>query len=476
MNHLLRGGLVVWLVVGLAKAAFGAGFTDAAAFGFSPEASGVANTHALQQAVDRAGTIVVRQPGVYPIAGTVFVGGNTTLVFSNGVVLKKVAEEGPFTHVLLNKGALTRTYDEHITIDGLRIQVNGVDVRRFLVYGLHGQVAFFYVKDLRIEHFRCEDLGRLQYAIHVCRFEDLLVDDVVIKGKKDGVHLGCGRHFVIRNGEFETGDDAVALNAHDYSTGNPELGWIEDGLVENCRDLNDPVAHTGYFCRILAGAWKDWAPGMRVQQSDTVVSGGRLYRVQMQPDGKSYPSVTRPTHVSGSAVVDGITWGVVQSNVTYTAGVRNVTFRHIVLENPRTSFSVHFDNDRFSRSYYPGAEVPRQGGLVFADIQVRHRGTLPMFNVATPVDDLQVTGSSIGDGGFRFVNNRAMHDYGPTAIELADCTFRHAGEQVLVRNEIPGKRITLKTSGSHVTAATFSATVTAGGGNITVDSDLPGLK
>jgi hypothetical protein len=67
------------------------------------------------------------------------------------VFLKKVAEPTPFTHVLLNKGALTRTYDEHITISGLQIVVNGVDVRAFQVYGLHGQIAFFYVRDLRIE-------------------------------------------------------------------------------------------------------------------------------------------------------------------------------------------------------------------------------------------------------------------------------------------------------------------------------------
>jgi hypothetical protein len=48
-----------------------AAFTDAAEFGFSPDAGG-RNTRALQKAVDRAGTIVVSLPGTYEIAATVY--------------------------------------------------------------------------------------------------------------------------------------------------------------------------------------------------------------------------------------------------------------------------------------------------------------------------------------------------------------------------------------------------------------------
>jgi hypothetical protein len=94
---------------------------DAADFGFSPNSSGLENTRALQRAVDRTGTIVVSQPGTYKIAGTVYLGSNTSLIFDNNVFLKKAPEQGPFTHVLLNKGALTKTYDEHITVSGLQI-------------------------------------------------------------------------------------------------------------------------------------------------------------------------------------------------------------------------------------------------------------------------------------------------------------------------------------------------------------------
>ena len=337
---------------------------DAADFGFSPEASGIENTEALQRAVDQGGTITVGRQGTYKIAGTVYVGSDTSLVFGNSVFLKKVDERGRFSHVLLNKGARTKTYDHHITIAGLNLMINGIDVNTFEVYGLRGQIAFFYVKDLRIEHFRCLDIGKTQFCIHVCTFEDLVIDDVIIKGDKDGVHLGRGKRFTISNGVFQTFDDAVALNAHDYSSANPELGWIEDGIVEKCSDL-DAEKTTGFFCRILGGAWIDWKHGMEVQQSDSVISNGRIYRVQAQADGMVYKSVTQPAHKSGSRVLDGINWGVVQSDITYTAGVRNVVFRDIYLEKPRIGFSVHFDNDDYSRSYYPGAIIPKQEQLSF---------------------------------------------------------------------------------------------------------------
>jgi hypothetical protein len=451
------------------------GFTDAAAFGFSPAATGLENTRALQQAVDQGGTIVVSRPGTYAVAGTVFVGSYTTLVFGNGVFLKKVNEAGAFTHVLLNKGALSKTYDQNIVVDGLHVIVNGMDVRNFLVYGLHGQLAFFYVKDLRINRFRCLDLGRAQYGIHVCTFEDLIVDDVIIKGDKDGVHLGRGKRFTIRNGVFETFDDAVALNAHDYAVGNPELGWIEDGVVENCHDLT-AAKTTGFFCRILAGAWIDWQPGMQVQQSDSVVSEGRIYRVQAKADGTVYTSSTRPTHESGSVTLDGINWGVVQSDVTYTAGVRNVVFRDIFLEKPRIGFSVHFDNDKYSRSYYPGAQIPRQEHLVFDAIHVRHEQQTDVFSIGTPVDVLTIVNSSFRNNRIRFHGNQAMPDYGKTRINLVGCIFAHPGTMELVANSVPGKVIALQTAASVELAEGFAATVTPGPGAITVASDLTGLQ
>ena len=458
------------------SAQFKTGFVNAADFGFSPDASGIENMQALQRVVDQTGTITITKPGTYKMAGTVYIGSNTSLVFGNNVFLKKVDEQGAFAHVFINKGALTRTYDQNITIEGLYIIVNGIDVRTFKeAYGLHGQLAFFYIKDLRIDRFRCMDLGKVQYGIHVCTFEDIVINDVIIKGDKDGVHLGRGKRFTISNGTFQTFDDAIALNAHDYSTGNPELGWIEDGVVENCHDLNAEKT-TGYFCRILAGGWIDWKPGMEVQQSDAVVSNGRIYRVQAKADGTVYKSVTRPTHESGSQVLDGINWGVVQKDVTYTAGVRNVVFRDIFLEKPRVGFSVHFDNDKYSRSYYPGADIPKQEQLVFDNIRVLHNQSTEFLSIGTPVDVITISNSSFKNNRIDFHGNKAMPDYQKTKINIYGCVFNQKGTMELITNSVENKEIILKTSSNIELSDDFLAKIVPGNGKITVESDLTGLK
>jgi hypothetical protein len=331
------------------------------------------------------------------------------------------------------------------------------------------------LKDLKIERFRCLDLGKAQYGIHVCTFEDLIIDDVIIKGQKDGVHLGRGKRFSIRNGVFQTFDDAIALNAHDYATGNPELGWIENGVIENCHDLNAENT-TGFFCRILAGAWIDWKSGMEVQQSDAVVSNGRLYRVQAKPDGTLYKSVTAPSHEKGSMVLDGINWGVVQNEVTYTAGVRNVVFRNIFLEKPRIGLSIHFDNDKYSRSYYPGATIPLQEQLVFDNVRVLYQENIPLLSIATPVNVISLSNCHIRNNRIHFHSNKAMSDYLKTSILMYGCNFDHPGPMDLLVNAVEGKNVLLKTFGNVALHEEFSARVVPGKGKITVESDLPGLK
>jgi lysophospholipase L1-like esterase len=459
-------------VVNLARSTF----IDASKFGFSPAASGLENSRALQAAVDVGGTITVATPGIYKVAATLYIGSNTSLVFGNGVILQKVDEQGPFTHVILNKGALTKTYDEHISIEGLHIEVNGVDKNFTEVYGLRGQLAFFYIKDLSIDRFRCYDLGKAQFCIHICTFEDVLINDVIIKGDKDGVHFGRGKRFRLSNAVFETLDDAVALNAHDYATSNPELGWIEDGVIENCHDKAGTQKLVGFFCRILAGSWTDWKSDMEVQQSDTVVSNGRLYRVQMQADGTIFKSTTRPTHESGSMELDGIRWGVVQNDVTRTAGVRNVTFRDIFLEKPRTGFSIHFDNDKYSRSYYPGAETPRQERIVLENVHVLYDDAKLFASIGTPVDSITILNSSTRNSTLRFIGNKALSDFGRTHLTLIGCRFENEGPLTLVTNHVPAKRVSLKTSSSIVLRDSFTAKVEAGSGSISVVSDLPGLQ
>ncbi|MEJ5993767.1 glycosyl hydrolase family 28 protein [Pedobacter sp. Du54] len=464
----------------MSKAQHG-GYINAADYGFSPNATGLDNVKAFQKAVDQSGTIIVSKPGIYKMAGTTYIGSNTTLEFGNGVILQKVDEVGRFTHVILNKGALTKTYDEHITIKDLQVSVNGMDLRFNEVFGLRGQIAFFYVKDLKIEGFRCRDIMQQQFGIHVCTFEDLTIDNVILKGGKDGIHLGRGNRFTISNAVIETVDDAIALNAHDYATSNPELGWIENGVIEKCRDLAGDQKLTGYFCRILAGGWVNWNKGMEVQNADAVVSNGRVYRVDgtlqdNSPDGKNYKSLTRPTHTKGVKELDGIKWVLVQDDVQYIAGVRNVTFRDIYLEKPRTSFSIHFDNSKWSRSYYPGAQIPMQRQLTFDNVSVLHDGEREFMGIDTPIDAITITNSSLGKTGIKFRSNNAMKEYFPTRISISNTVFNAKGEMTLLENTVENKEITLKTSGSIEINENFLAKIKDKAGKVIVQSDLKGLN
>lgn len=459
------------------------GFTDAAEFGFSPDATGIENVRSLQAALDQGGNIIVSKPGTYKVAGTSYIGSNTSIEFGKGVILRKVDEEGAFSHVLLNKGALTRTWDEHIAVKGLHIEVNGVVKRYDRIFGLRGQLAFFYVRDLRIEGFRCYDIEGVQFSIHVCTFEDLLIDDTILVGEKDGIHLGRGNRFRISNATFKTLDDALALNAHDYATSNPEVGWIENGVIENCHDLSlEGQPLVGYFCRILAGGWIDWEEGLELQNADAVVSGGRIYRVDgLGDDGKpikgTWKTKTRPTHKEGTVVLDGIKWVMMQDDVQYTAGVRNVVFRDIFLEKPRQTFSIHFDNSSWSRSYYPGAEIPEQKQLLFDNVRVLHDGDKPFIKVNTPVDVFTVTNSSLRNTGILFHGKKGyVPDYGKTRVNFYGNILNREGEMVLIENTVPGKEIELNTANNIEISDGFKALIKEGKGKITVKSDLTGLK
>ncbi len=460
------------------------GFTNAAEFGFSPGATGMENVTAMQKALDKGGTIVVSEPGTYKIASTLYMGSNTSLVFGKGVFLQKENEQGGFAQVIINKGALTKTYDENISVEGLHIIVNGVDNCSDLVLGLRGNVGFSYVKDLKIKGFRIYDLTGCQYGMQICRFEDVIIEDVIIKGRKDGIHFGPGKRFTIRDGVFQTFDDAIALNGQDYSTSNPELGWIEDGIIENCYDLNQEKT-VGYFCRMLAGGWIDWKKGMKVQQSDAVVSNGKIYRVKMDPDATLYESVTRPDFDSGTRVLDGITWVMTQEIITYTGGVRNVIFRNIQLEKPRVPFSIEFNKGRYNRSYYPGAEMPVQENIILDNIKVMYDKNIPLMYVSSPVNMITITNSRLKNTGVRVFGNEILPEYlkdniipdfFKTSINIHGCIFEQEGEMVLLHNTAKGKEIELKTSSNIEICKNFSAKIIEGGGRISVQSDLTGIK
>lgn len=440
-------------------------FTDVNSLGLSPENAAHVNRRILQSALDRGGNIVISEPGIYNIDGTLLISSNTTLDCANGVYLRKMQSEeqelaNGFTYVLINRGAFTKKWDEHIIVKNLSIIVNNVKTvernknlqvaDRYIVPGLRGQLAFFYVRDLVVDGIRIGDLEPSNFGIHICTFEDIKVTNCIIIGKKDGVHLGRGHRFLISNCVFDTFDDAVALNAHDYDSSNPELGSIEDGVIEKCYDVN-PEKAVGFFCRILAGAWVDWYEGMEVQKSDTVVSEGRLYRVFARPDGQKFISRTRPTHEYGRVTLDGIDWQMVQTDPTYEAAVRNVTFRDIFLYKPRCAFSVHFDHDVWSRSFYPGAKNPLQEQIVFDNVRVLHDGKVPFISAVTPIDSMIITNCSLRDNDIAFYNPANLENIGDTKLAISNCLTKTGDIRSHLHNNVEGKTIHVTLDGEKFT-------------------------
>ncbi|WP_375444773.1 hypothetical protein [uncultured Fibrella sp.] len=450
-------------------------FTDAADFGYSPTETGVNNVKALQAAVDKGGTITISKVGTYKMAGTVYIGDNTSLIFGAGVVVEKSNEAGKFTHVFLNKGALNRVYNHNITIAGLDIRVNNVDLPMSTIYGLRGHVAFFYVKDLKIERFRCSGLVNGQFALHICTFEDLLINDVIITGKKDGIHLGPGKRFKISNGVFQTGDDAIALVPGDWVSANPEFGNLEDGVIENCSDIPDDYLE-GAFSKIVASAWVDWKPGIRVRHGDCVVAtNGRMYRVVAQLDDRVYTSVKEPGFEKGMMVLDSINWLMFQKDTIHTAVVKNVVFRDIFLYSQRVPFQIISYSNKWSHSYYPGAPLPVQGPLSFDNVTMFSDTKKPLVKVTTPLNVLNIRNSSLKNNWIDFGHAADYTVYPKTYVNFVNCQFNSSGPYTLITNLSKGKEVYVKTTGSIETGTNFSVNVAQGPGVIHVDSDLTGF-
>lgn len=365
-------------------------------FGFSTKKNGIENAVALQNAVDCGGDIYIDLPGVYELSDTVYIGDDTSIIFCNGAYIKRVKNEEETGPVFINKGAYQRKENKNIKIIGMKLICNNVVSDGYKVgcnkgiLGLSAHVAFYYVKNLEIRDFEVHDLPPKDFGIQVCNFDNILIENGVIEGLKDGIHLGTGSKFTIRHFKFRTFDDPIALNAHDYAISNPEMGWIENGIIEDCYDLDDDST-TGFFCRILAGSWKNWEKGMVIQNSDSVIYDGKIYRAFMRPDGKVYTSHEKPDNQVGAENSDGIVWCMTQENTINNCGCRNIIFRDIFLQKKRPmAFSIHFDKDEWSRSYYPNSEAPLQENITFENIYCQNDIPILLYS-RTPMNNIRFT-------------------------------------------------------------------------------------
>lgn len=367
---------------------------NASLYGVLPSNTGAENSTALQALLDNSGTIIIDVPGTYDFADTLVIHSNTKLIFGANVYCRRTTSSNGF---MINAGALTRTYDTDIIIDGLHLICNNIGgSTNGLVYGLRGHVGFFYVKNLQIRNFRCDDFPADCYLLHLAKFDGVVIDGYYASGLKDGIHCSSGKNLHIIHGIFQTKDDPVALNAFDYPTGCPCLGWIENVVVEDCIDLSGSN-NTVFFSRLLPGSWSAWQSGNSYQNGDAVVStNGKVYRVTMTVSTQTYVSTVAPSVASGSeTTADGITWRYVQDETIYNCGVKNITFRNIYVNQNKSTFTMlQKDSDGYSRCYYPGSTPPISRNIILDNVFMDNKMSY-LFLAKMPFTDVKIQNCQI---------------------------------------------------------------------------------
>lgn len=460
-------------------------FKNASKYGFLPTATADENSVALQNALNGGGTILVDYPGTYLLDKTIYIDSNTTLIFGSNVFISR-AEDGNgvyATYPFINRGAFSKAKNHDIKIIGLNLLTNGYGVGSDVsaIQGQRGQLAFCGIERLEIRDFTISDGTDINdYNIHIQNFNDIVLENINITSQKDGIHLGMGENFVIRHCNLLTNDDGIALNAHDYPTGTCYLGWIQNGIIEDITFIEDANYRRGRGIYILGGSWKAWQSGMSFRTyGDAVVSNGRIYRTMgaSSADKPTLISTVQPTHENGAQTyADGLTWYMAQNtNIAYNAGVRNVHIKDVTYHR-RTSGAItfNFDDDQFSRSYYPTSNAP-----VFSNITIENIYNEVLDNVAyllntnVPCNAIRFVNCIMNTygTGINVIGGKSGLDYGALNVLISGTNFLFGqwnGANVIYAKN--GRAVNGKIVGSMVSDNTKSPSTY--GTNVTVESDI----
>ena len=407
-------------------------------YGFMPGKDAEENARALQAAVDLGGEILVEAAGVYELSEPIVIGDNTTIRFADGVTIRRVpSKSGKNGNAFINRGAFAREWNYNIAIYGLRMECNAVESARVL-HGWRAHVGFMFVEGLTMRDITITGLLEKDYGIQLAFFRNVTLEDLFIEGNKDGVHLGPGSDFIIRRGKFRTFDDPIALNAYDYSSSAPFVGTIENGLIEDCYDL-DAESTTGYFCRMPSGMWVDWYEGVRVAHSSTVVSDGYIYRVVMKPDGTYYDSKDRPCHGLGAKTYpDGIQWVGIQAGEEKSCACKSITFRRCHLQKKRNAaFACEWFVGKWARSYMAGGTAMPHSNIVLEDIYVENEVD-KLFFANGPITDVTVKNTDFDTAKLILTGYPRYDGEEFTDLTYPECDLRLSGctlsEHTLVVN------------------------------------------
>lgn len=406
---------------------------DAARYGFSPEAGADQNVTALQEALNGGGIVSVARPGVYDLNNTVFLDSDTRLTCAPGVIFRKAA---PYCNVLVNRGALTKEYNENITVEGLELSVNGQEAMPTLVYGLRAQMGFFYVKNLTIRNFTCADGGPRQYLFYIVTWSNLLVENVRLVGDKDGIKLNNGHDAIIRNLDLTTYDDGTSLCGTDYPTTLLEVGDVYNVCYSNVTDHQYKNIF-GRTCLILPGSWANYRKGNEYGAGDFCLHEGRLYQ-SVNNAGFKAVAVAAPIHGSGVGIgADNIAWRFIQPCEFHRTNVYNVTFDNCIFEksgNLIVSWGLpewyYRQYDCIHRPFYPGTERDSSvWGISLRNCRVTGAGPQVLVNVMGNMKDVSMEGCFFNNSRCTVINVDQDSCNEELIATLNGCTFLEIGRK-----------------------------------------------
>jgi hypothetical protein len=324
--------------------------------GFKPENSPSQNVAAWNVLMfDETPTIIyVDNPGIFEINNTLWIASNTTIYLNPDCIIKK-ASGSSFSHIFANRGILSGTRDNNISLfgNGAQLDINGIEVTG-LPYRMRGQINFLRVDTIKIDGFKCNTiLGEAsQFMLHVADINNFKISNIHTSGLKDSIHInGLTHDGDIEDIYTDNFDDALALLINDFIDIMPVVGDIYNINIRRWTDQN--ILHPNSEAkRICSGSWQNWTLGNTYNKMDLCVNVGNIY---LKVDIGAKVAANAPVHTSGDVTGgDGITWRFFQIGTATNGKIKNITFQDNNYFNDYWIVNNIADNTDSLRSCYPG--------------------------------------------------------------------------------------------------------------------------
>jgi len=318
-------------------------------------ASSSSQRTSLLQAVLSGGDKTVTLPSIDTLkfSSTIFLDNRTTLNCGNTVV----AKDASYSNVFINRGATTKTFNTDITINNLTLATRDYDAVPENAAGMRGHLSFFFIKNLTLTDFECRDGGDYQYMIQLAKWENVLLDGIIIESDKDALDFLCGHDAVVRDAYIESYDDCIFIGPVGYPSSQPEaMGDVYNIEFININYYDSTRTLPARGCFVYTSSWADWTADSTYKTGDFALNSGYLYQCN-NANNFSATAANAPVHTSGTEVgADGISWHCIDTANYYYANVYDISFDSCLFYDPSQFFAFSNDNDAFMRNIYPGTE------------------------------------------------------------------------------------------------------------------------